>query len=105
MGSAATGSIGVAFEPTATPGERLGFILSYGNVAATASATNQPTGSSGMRLHVLVYDNTATGTVGLAGKDINGNALTETIPPTGSIPIFNVSDPTASKEQRRYEYW
>jgi len=99
MASAANGSIGFAFEPTATPGERIGFILAYSNVATTASATNQPTGSTGMRCHILVYNNTAVGTVTITGKDINGNALAETTP---SIPIFNAASVT--DEQGRFDY-
>jgi hypothetical protein len=99
MGSAAIGSIGFAFEPTATPGEQDGFFLAYSAVAATSSAANQPTGSSGMRAHIRVYGNTATGTVTIVGKDINGNALTETTP---TIPIFNSA--LNSQEQAAFDY-
>lgn len=99
MGTSALGSIGFAFEPTATPGEQNGFILAYSAVAASASATNQPTGSSGMRLHILVYNNTAAGTVSIAGTDINGNSINETTP---TIPIFNTAATT--QEQGRFDY-
>jgi len=99
MASAANGSIGFAFEPTATPGERIGFILAYGNVTTTASAANQPSGSTGMRCHILVYNNTATGTVTITGTDINGNAINETTP---TIPIF--AGNAATDEQGRFDY-
>lgn len=99
MGSAALGSIGFAFEPTATPGEQDGFFLAYGAVAATSSAANQPTGSSGMRPHIRVYYNTAVGTVTIAGKDINGNAISETTP---NIPIYNSQ--AATGEQGAFDY-
>lgn len=108
MVSAALGSIGFAFEPTATPGEQIDTppgaasdvsILSYAAVAASASASNQPTGTGGMRLHIYVYSNTATGTVTITGKDIAGNAATETTP---TIPIAPVNP--QSQETGRYDY-
>lgn len=106
--STALGSIGFAFEPTTAPGEQIDTppnaasdvsILSYGAVAATASATNQPTSSGGMRCHIYVYSNTATGTVTIAGKDINGNSITETTP---TIPIAPVNP--QSQETGRFDY-
>lgn len=108
MASAALGSIGFAFEPTATPGEQIDTppgaasdlsILTYGAVAASASASNQPSGSGGMRLHIYVYANTATGTVTVAGKDIAGNAITETTP---TIAIASVNP--QSQETGRFDY-
>jgi hypothetical protein len=108
MVSSALGSIGFAFEPTAAPGEQVDTppggasdvsILSYGAVAATASATNQPTGSGGMRCHIYVYSNTATGTVTITGKDLAGNAATETTP---TIPIAPVNP--QSQETGRFDY-
>jgi len=108
MASTALGQIGYAFEPTSAPGEQIGTppggstdvsILSYGNVAASVSATNQPTGSTGMRLHIYVYNNTATGTLTVAGTDINGNSITETTP---TIPIAPVQP--QSQETGRFDY-
>ncbi|HVC38041.1 MAG TPA: hypothetical protein VNF46_06515 [Gammaproteobacteria bacterium] len=102
MGSSALGAIGFAFEPTAAPGEQDGFFLPYQAVAASFSAANQPSNSSGMRAHVRVYFNTAVGTVTIAGKDINGNAISETVPPTGSIPVYN--NQAATGEQGAFDY-
>ena len=108
MVSSALGSIGFAFEPIAAPGEQVDTppggasdvsILSYSAVAASFSATNQPTGSGGMRCHIYVYNNTATGTVTIAGKDIAGNAISETTP---TIPIAPVQP--QSQETGRFDY-
>lgn len=102
MGTAAVGSIGFAFEPLATPGEQVdnaNAILAYGAVAATTSATNQPSGSSGMRLHIYVYNNTATGTVTVSGKDLSGNSVSETTP---TIPVTNPA--ALTQEQGRFDY-
>jgi len=104
MPSTGLGSIGLAFEPTTiNPGEQVDNngspILTLQAVAATLSATNQPTGSTGMRCHVYVYGNTASGTVTIAGTDINGNSITETSP---TIPIFD--NTLQSNEVARNEY-
>jgi hypothetical protein len=97
MGSPALGSIGIAFEQTA--GEQDGYFLPYQAVAASFSAANQPSGSSGMRCHITVYYNTAAGTVTIAGKDINGNVISETTP---SIPIYPAG--ALTQEQGRFDY-
>ncbi len=106
--STALGSIGLAFEPTTAPGEQIDTppnaaadvsILSYSAVAATASATNQPTSSGGMRMHIYVYSNTATGTVTITGKDIAGNALAETTPTIAIAPVN-----PQSQETGRFDY-
>lgn len=102
MVSAALGSIGFAFEPTAAPGEQVDNgldILTYQAVSASFSASNQPTGSGGMRMHIYVYSNTATGSVTIAGKDIAGNVITETTP---TIPIAPVNP--QSQETGRFDY-
>ena len=52
-----------------------------------------------MRAHIRVYGNTTTGTVTIVGKDINGNALSETTP---TIPIFNSA--LNSNEQAAFDY-
>ncbi len=98
MGSPALGSLGLALEPQATPGELVN-ILAYSAVAATASAANQPSYSTGSRLHIYVYGNTATGTVTVAGKDINGNAATETTP---TIPIMVTTG--QNQEVSKFDY-
>src|SRR5258708_3691567 len=108
MPAAALGATGFAFEPTAFPGEQIGAapngstdlsILAYGNGAPTASATNQPRSSGGMRLHIYAYNNTATGTVTITGKDAAGNAVTETTP---TIPIAPAQP--QSQETGRFDY-
>lgn len=102
MATAATGSIGFAFEPLATPGEQVdnaNAILSYQAISASVSATTQPSGSSGQRLHIYVYNNTVTGTVTITGKDIAGNALVETTP---TIPIPSAA--ALTQEQGRFDY-
>src|SRR6266699_5229940 len=80
------GQVNLAIE--ANPGEQP--LLPYTAVTATMNLTNAPSGPQGMRLHGYVKDNTATGTIVITGKDINGNTVTETIPPTGVIPIAPV---------------
>lgn len=82
MGTAVLGTVGFVTEPTATPGEQS--LLAYTAVSGTMSLTNAPSGSTGMRLRIRVINNTATGTVTIAGNDINGNSITETTP---TIPI------------------
>lgn len=69
----------------ANPGEQP--LLAMTAVAPTMSLTSAPSGSSGMRFRFKVISNTAVGTITITGKDINGNTISETIPPAGSIPV------------------
>src|SRR5450755_361784 len=98
MASPALGALSIALEPAATPGELVN-VLAYGAVAATASAANQPSYTTGARMHIYVYGNTATGTVTIVGKDINGNAATETTP---TIPIMATTG--QNQEVSKYDY-
>ena len=75
----------VVWAAEASAGEQA--LMAFTAVAGTMSLTAAPAGSSGQRLHVKVINNTVVGTITITGKDINGNAQSETIPPTGSIPV------------------
>lgn len=81
MGTAAKGTLGIVLENINNPGPQL---LYSGPVSASFSLTQQPTGSTGMRLYVLVQGNTTTGTVSIAGTGVGGGTPSETTP---TIPI------------------
>lgn len=97
MPTPAIGQIGLVMENQSAPG--LVQLLAPTAIGATMSLTNQPTGSTGMKLLIYVYGNTATGTLSIAGKDINGNAQTETCQ---AIAVPSVS--TQSSFVTKYEY-
>lgn len=93
MPTPAKGQIGIVLENTSTPGENT--LLPASNVAASMSLTTQPSGSTGMRLLIWIYGHTVSGTITVAGKDINGNAQTEAggainvpAPPVGAQSAF-----------------
>ena len=94
MSSGVRGIVNLALEQTGAGLQGEQVILPLTAVAGTMSLTNgiPATPASGYRLHVYVQQNTAVGTITIAGKDINGNTISEVIPPTGSIPI---QDPNA----------
>lgn len=81
MGTSAKGTLGLALENLSSPG----LVLLYsGAVSASFSLTTQPSGSTGMRLLILVQGNTATGTVSVAGTNVSGGSINETTP---TIPL------------------
>src|SRR2546421_288997 len=97
MPTPAKGQIGLVLENLTTPG--LASLLPATSVGATMSLTTQPSGSSGMRLLIYVYGHTASGTITIAGKDINGNAQTE--------PVINVPAQTPGLQSvfvSKFEY-
>ncbi|GCE14201.1 Ig-like domain-containing protein [Tengunoibacter tsumagoiensis] len=81
MGTAAKGTLGLVLENINNPGPQL---LYNGAVSASFSLTTQPSGSTGMRLYILVQGNTTTGTVTITGTGVGGGTPTETTP---TIPI------------------
>ncbi len=89
-GAAARGTLGLVLENINNPGVVL---LYSGAISATpASLTTQPSGSTGMRLYIIVQGNTSTGTVAIAGKDINANSISETTP---TIAVQPAGQPVA----------
>lgn len=77
MGTSAKGTLGIVLENLTTPG----LVQLYsGAVSASFSLTTQPSGSTGMRLLILVQGNTATGTVSVAGLNVAGGSINETTP-------------------------
>lgn len=84
MGTSALGTLGIVLENLNSPGI---VQLFSGAVAGTISLTTQPSGSTGMRLLIIVQGNTATGTVGVAGTVLSGSSPETTptipIPPAG----------------------
>ena len=102
MGTPALGKINLKLESLSLGGGEQA-LLSATAVAASLSLANQPNYLS--RLYISVWGNTTIGTVSLAGKDLNGNALTETIPPTGSIPVPSSGSAEGQSSQvDDYEY-
>lgn len=84
MGTSALGTLGIVLENLSSPG----IVQLYnGAVAGTLSLTTQPSGSTGMRLLIIVQGNTATGTVAIAGTVLSGSSPETTptipIPPAG----------------------
>jgi len=77
VGSSALGTLGLVIESLSSPGRQL---LYTGAISATASATVQPSGSTGMRCFIVVQGNTTSGTVTIAGTAPGGGAITETTP-------------------------
>lgn len=78
-GTAALGTFGVGFEPQANPGKQL--IFAVATIAASQSATNQPQGSTGCHISILVQGIVAgsSATVTITGKATDGvTAVTET---------------------------
>jgi hypothetical protein len=91
MATPAKGQIGLVLENLNSPGEAT--LLPATSVGATMSLTSQPTGSTGMRLLVWIYGHTTTGTIQIAGKDINANNITEgpvnvPLPAVGGQSVF-----------------
>jgi hypothetical protein len=91
MPTPAKGQIGLVLENPNSPGEQP--LLPATSIAASMSLTNQPTGSTGMRLLIWIYGHTASGTITIAGKDINNNSQTEgpinvPVPPAGAQSAF-----------------
>lgn len=74
MPTAAKGGIGIVLENLS--GQGLVSLLASTPITSSMSLANQPTGSTGMRLLVYIYGQ-ASGTITFAGKDINGNNVTE----------------------------
>ncbi len=92
-GAAARGTLGLVLENLNSPGAVL---LYSGAISATpASLATQPTGSTGMRLFVVVQGNTSTGTVALAGTAPGGGAANETTP---TLPAQPAGQPVATAE-------
>lgn len=94
MGTSAKGTLGVVLENLSTPGLQL---LYTGAVSASFSLTTQPSGSTGMRLLILVQGNTATGTVSVAGLNVAGGSINETtptiaLPPAGQNSVVSESE-------------
>ncbi len=81
MGTAAKGTLGIVLENLNSPGVQL---LYSGAVSASFSLTTQPSGSTGMRLYIIVQGNTTTGTVTIAGTGVGGGTPSESTP---TIPI------------------
>lgn len=97
MPTPAKGQIGLVLENPNSPGEVT--LLPATSVGASMSLTSQPTGSTGMRLLIWVYNHTTSGTISVAGKDINANAQTE--------PTINVPAPSAGAQSAfvaKFEY-
>jgi hypothetical protein len=102
MGSGVLGQVNIVLEAPANQGETN--LLPLTAVAGTMSLINgiPAAPASGYRLHFYVQSNTATGTFTMNGKDPSGNTISETIPPSGSIPI---PDPTGQNANvAGYEY-
>ncbi len=95
MGSSALGTLGLVIENLSAPGR---ILLYSGSVTATASATVQPSGSTGMRCFVVVQGNTTSGTVTIAGTAPGGGSITETTP---TIPAQVAGQPVVVAE---FEY-
>ena len=74
--------MGIVLESLTTPG--LVTLLPPTAVAASLSLTTQPSGSTGMRLLIIVQGNTATGTVTVTGTAVSGSSPETT--PTIAIP-------------------
>lgn len=85
--------IGLALEPSGASGKQL--LLAQTAIAATLSLTTQPSGGQGQHIQVLIIGNTATGTVTITGKDINGNNINET----------SYTFPTAPSTNLGYQSW
>src|SRR5689334_11471380 len=90
MGTSALGTLGVVLENLNSPG----IVQLYnGAVSASFSLTTQPSGSTGMRLLVIVQGNTATGTVSIAGTVLSGSSPETTptipIPPAGQNSLVS----------------
>jgi hypothetical protein len=84
MGTPALGKLNLKLESLSLGGGEQ-VLMPPTVIGASQSLTNQPNLPS--RLYLSLWGNTATGTITLTGKDQNGNALGETIPPTGLIPV------------------
>lgn len=94
MGTSAKGTLGVVLESLTTPG----LVLLYsGAVSASFSLTTQPSGSTGMRLLILVQGNTATGTVTVTGLNVAGGSINETTPTIALPPAGQNSTVTESE--------
>lgn len=89
MGNAMKGTFAWVLENLTTPGKQL--LLAQTAIAASMSLTNQPGASpaTGQHLHLAITGNTAVGSVTVAGKDVNGNNISETI---SNIPIYNAAN-------------
>lgn len=94
MGTSAKGTLGVVLESLTTPGLQL---LYSGAVSASFSLTTQPSGSTGMRLLILVQGNTATGTVSVAGLNVSGGSISETTPTIALPPAGQNSTVTEAE--------
>ena len=81
MGTSALGTLGIALESLNAQGLQP---LYSGPVSASFSLTTQPSGSTGMRLVIVVQGNTTTGTVSIAGTGVGGGSPSETTP---TIPL------------------
>src|SRR5579859_7707554 len=77
MGTSAKGTLGIVLESLSSPGL---VTLYSGAVSASFSLTTQPSGSTGMRLLLIVQGNTTTGTITLTGTGVGGGTPTETTP-------------------------
>src|ERR1700687_3459627 len=78
-GTPQLGTWGIAFEPASNPGRQL--IFAQATIAATQSATNQPVGSAGCHISIVVQGIVAgaSATVTVAGLATDGvTAVTET---------------------------
>lgn len=99
-GTPQLGTLGLSFEPSSNPGRQL--IFAQATVAATQSATNQPAGSTGVHVTVIVQGVVAgaSATITIAGLATDGiTAVTETTNAisTTTVNANNVFEYTTKK--------